>query len=109
MSLRNQPTIVHLGITTPGLSHNEGTTGNTPAQLTIPPNEFIMVANTDRHLPNIPIIAPALGDLNSPVGIPPYILFQTCGSVLLPDYVDFQEIEMIFYDDWVEEDGADQE
>ena len=68
-----------------------------------------MVANTNRLLPNVPIVTPALGDLNSPVGVPPYILFQACGSVILPDGVDFQEIEVIFYDDGIEEDGTEEE
>lgn len=68
-----------------------------------------MVANTNRHLPNVPIVTPALGDLNSPVLIPPNILFEPNSTVILPDGVHFYKIEVIFYEDRIVEDGTDEE
>ena len=68
-----------------------------------------MVANTNRHLPYVPIITPAMGDLNSPVLIPPNILFKPDATIILPDGVNFYEIEVILYHHRIEEDGAEEE
>ena len=109
MSHRNQLTILHFRIPILGLGHEKSTTRNLPAQLTIPPNDFIMIANTNRHFPYVPKIAPALGDLNSPVAIPPHVLLKPDATIILPDGVYFYEIEVIFHDNRVEEDGSENE
>tara|TARA_R110002020_G_scaffold293477_4_gene508847 strand:- start:211 stop:417 length:207 start_codon:yes stop_codon:yes gene_type:complete len=68
-----------------------------------------MVANTNRHLPNVLPVTPALGDLNSPILIPPNILFKPNATIILPDGVHFYQIEVILHHDRIEEDGEDEE
>ena len=68
-----------------------------------------MIANANWFPSNPLVIVPTLGNSNTVIFLPPDILFQSCGSVLVPDYIDFEDIEMIFYEDGVEEDGEEEE
>ena len=109
MSQGNQLTIVHLRITTPSLRHNEYTSRDSPAYLTVPPYEFTMIANANWHPTNPLPVEPTVTYIGSTIYIPPDVLLETYGAIVLPDGVDLDHLEVIIYDHWIIEDGSEDE
>ena len=48
-------------------------------------------------------------DLGWTIKIPPDELLEPYAAIVLPDGVNFHEIEVVFYNDWLIEDGTDEE
>ena len=68
-----------------------------------------MIANANWHPTNPLPVEPSVTYIGSTIYIPPDVLLETYGAIVLPDGVDLDHLEVIIYDHWIIEDGSENE